>query len=228
MPGRLSLTATRENLQASFPGIAIPKQYQPRYNIAPQLPITVISNANPNIFDHLIWGMIPSWEKGVKMTKFLVNARSETIAKKSSFKASLSRRRCLIPADGYFEWLKVKGVKAKRVYYIYKKDQQPFTFAGIWDAWQSIDGSEIISCATITTPPNKLVAKIHHRMGAILEPKHYDLWLSAVEIPSNKLLPLLVPFPADLMTFHRVSNLADDPKNDFPQVIEAIAEQGIL
>ena len=176
----------------------------------------------------MIWGMIPSWEKGVKMTKFLINARSETITKRASFKASLSRRRCLIPADGYFEWVKIKGVKAKRVYYIYKKDQQPFAIAGIWDSWQSIDGSEIVSCATITSQSNELVAKIHHRMGAILEPKHYDLWLSAEEISPERLVPLLRPYPADQMTFHRVSNLADDHKNDFPQVVEAIEKQGIL
>jgi len=228
LPGRLSLTATRESLQRSFPGIAIPDPYQARYNIAPKLPVAVITNANPKSFDYLIWGMIPSWETGVKMTRFLINARSETIAKKPSFKASLSRRRCLIPADGYFEWVKLKGVKAKRAYYIYKKDQQPFAFAGIWDSWQSIDGSEIISFATITTPPNKLVSKIHHRMGAILEPKYYDLWLSAEEISPETLLPFLRPYPADQMAFHRVSNLADDPKNDYPQVIEAIEKQGIV
>ena len=219
MPGRLSLSATKESLQSSSQGIAIPERYQARYNIAPKLPIAVINNANPKIFDHLIWDMIPSWEKGVKMMKFLINARSETISKRASFKTSLSRRRCLIPADGYFEWVKIKGVRDKRVYCIYKKDRQPFAFAGIWNSWPSIDGSEIISCATITTPPNDLVAKIHHRMGVIIEPKHYDLWLSADEISLDILLPMLTPYPADQMTFHRVSNLADDHKNDFPQVL---------
>jgi len=224
MPGRITLSASYDELQQAFPEVALPDKYQPRYNIAPQDPIGVISNANPNTLDHMIWGLIPSWEKGLKMTTFLANARSETIDSKPAFRAAFSRRRCLIPADGYYEWIKVRGVRAKKAYHVHMKDRRSFAFAGIWESWQSIDGSEVISCATITCAPNPLVAQIHHRMGVILEPKNYQQWLSKELFDPKSLLPLLAPFPAEKMSFVQVSDQVRDMQNNSPDLIDPLGE----
>ena len=175
MPGRLTLTVDTEELSAAFPGVLLPDSYQPSYNIAPQSPVAVISNSNPQLLDHMIWGMIPSWQQGVKMTSFLINARGESVHQKPTFKTSFAKRRCLVPVDGYYEWLKVEGVKAKQPYHIHMKARRPFAFAGIWDSWQSMDGSDVITFAIITCEPNELVKRIHHRMGVILDPEDYEL-----------------------------------------------------
>lgn len=228
MPGRLTLTASAKALQAAFPSVTLPDSYQPRYNIAPQSPVAVISNANPQLVDHMIWGLIPAWERGVKMTKFLINARSESVHTKRTFSTSFVRRRCLILVDGYFEWLKVSGVKKKQAYHIHMQDRRPFAFAGIWDSWQSMDGSEVISFAALTCEPNEVVKKVHHRMGVIIPPENYDLWLSPDPEAATDLRPLLKPYPPEEMTFHRVSDLAGNPRNDSPEVVTPIGEPGVV
>jgi putative SOS response-associated peptidase YedK len=180
----------------------------PRYNIAPsQDVLTVVERESTREGRMLQWGLIPSWSNE---TKGIINARVETIDEKPSFKESFERRRCLIPADGFYEW--ERNGKISQPYYFQLKNQIPFAFAGIWDRWRSEDRS-IMSCAIITTTANELLAEIHTRMPVILRPESYDLWLNEHSRAAD-LKELLVPFPADQMMSHAVSYEVNDPKVD--------------
>jgi len=180
----------------------------PRYNIAPSQDIlTVVEGASAREARLLQWGLIPSWSKEAKG---IINARVETIEDKPSFKESFERRRCLILADGFYEW--ERNGKTSQPYYFQMKDGAPFAFAGIWDRWRSGDRS-ITSCAIITTTANELLAQIHTRMPVILRPESYDLWLNENSRAAD-LRDLLVPFPATEMTSHPVGYDVNDVKND--------------
>ena len=180
----------------------------PRYNIAPSQDIlTVVEGASAREARLLQWGLIPSWSKEAKG---IINARVETIEDKPSFKESFERRRCLILADGFYEW--ERNGKTSQPYYFQMKDGAPFAFAGIWDRWRSGDRS-ITSCAIITTTANELLAEIHTRMPVILRPESYDLWLNENSRAAD-LRDLLVPFPATEMTSHPVGYDVNDVKND--------------
>jgi len=180
----------------------------PRYNIAPSQDIlTVVEGASAREARLLQWGLIPSWSKEAKG---IINARVETIEDKPSFKESFERRRCLILADGFYEW--ERNGKTSQPYYFQMKDGAPFAFAGIWDRWRSGDRS-ITSCAIITTTANELLAEIHTRMPVILRPESYDLWLNENSRAAD-LKDLLVPFPATEMTSHPVGYDVNDVKND--------------
>jgi len=180
----------------------------PRYNIAPsQDVLTVVERASAREARLLQWGLIPSWSKEAKG---IINARVETIEDKPSFKESFERRRCLILADGFYEW--ERNGKISQPYYFQMKDGAPFAFAGIWDRWRSGDRS-ITSCAIITTTANELLAEIHTRMPVILRPESYDLWLNENSRAAD-LKDLLVPFPATEMTSHPVGYDVNDVKND--------------
>ena len=180
----------------------------PRYNIAPSQDIlTVVERAAAREARLLQWGLIPSWSKEAKG---IINARVETIEDKPSFKESFERRRCLILADGFYEW--ERNGKISQPYYFQMKDGAPFAFAGIWDRWRSGDRS-ITSCAIITTTANELLAEIHTRMPVILRPESYDLWLNENSRAAD-LKDLLVPFPATEMTSHPVGYDVNDVKND--------------
>jgi putative SOS response-associated peptidase YedK len=222
MPGRFSLGKSTEELESAFPSVNIPRNLHAKFNILAGQPVAVITNKAPEHLDFVTWGLIPSWSTGVKMTKLHLNARSESVATTRSFKSSFRRRRCLVLADGYYEWIKIKGRKLKIPFYVYLSKQPIFAFAGIWDSWQSIDGSEIKSFCIITTEPNEMVAKIHHRMGVILHEKDYKNWLQAGD--EDELHSLLVPYPADEMSFHQVSTYVSKPANEGPKCIEGVPD----
>lgn len=164
------------------------------------------------------WGLIPYWSKE---PKGIINARVETIEEKASFSDSFQRRRCLILADGFYEW--ERNGKISQPYYFQMKDQAPFAFAGIWDRWKT-EGSTIISCAIITTTANELLAKIHHRMPVILAPEFYDRWL-ADDPRSEHLKDLLTPYSAAEMTSHTVSRDVNDPKIDDEHLVQQVDEE---
>lgn len=222
MCGRFTITATPDQLQKSFPGIAIPAQMTPRYNIAPTQPIAVIPNNGRNAVDFFVWGLIPSWAKDPSIGNQLINARAETLAEKPSFRTAYKRRRCLILTDGFFEWQKNPGGKGKTPHYITLADHQPFAFAGLWEQWFSPDGSEIKSATIITTEPNELMAQLHNRMPVILHPEDYALWLDPAEHPAADLQPLLVPYPTADMLAYPVSTLVNSPANDMSTVIHPL------
>jgi putative SOS response-associated peptidase YedK len=188
----------------------------PRYNIAPSQNIVAVVQREQNREATLMqWGLIPSWSKEAKG---IINARVETIDQKPSFSESFQRRRCLIPADGFYEW--ERHGKISQPYYFQMKDEAPFTFAGVWDQWDH-NGRSITSCAIITTTANELLAEIHHRMPVILGTELYDLWLNE-DSRSEDLKDLLTPFPADLMTSHAVSYDVNDAKIDEERLLRPV------
>jgi len=222
MCGRFTLTVSPEELQAAFPNFHIPGDIPPSYNIAPSQPIPVVVNDGDNKLDFYRWGLIPSWTKAENFGKFtLINARSETIAEKASFKSSFRRRRCLILTDGFFEWSKSTSGKSKTPYYFTHKDQSPFAFAGIWDLWNSPEGDSLRSACIITTTPNAIVKPIHDRMPVILPPEKYSEWLKPEEGQPEDFQSLLTSYPADLLQAYPVSTFVNSPKNNSPQCIQA-------
>lgn len=222
MCGRFTLTVSPEELQAAFPGFQIPGDIPPSYNIAPSQPIPVIPNNGENQLDFFRWGLIPSWTKAENLGKYnFINARSETAAEKASFKASFRRRRCLILADGFYEWKKNTSGGGKTPYYFTLKDHSPFAFAGLWDVWYSPDGDPLKTAAILTTEPNQVVKPVHNRMPVILQPEEYDTWLIPEEGPPERFLPLLDPYPAEMMQSYPVSSYVNSPQNNSPQCIQA-------
>jgi len=219
MCGRFTLFVDPKDLMEAFPGFATPVEWTPRYNIAPSQPVAVIANNGQNKIEFFRWGLIPSWAKDPKIGNRMINARAETVAEKPSFRAAYRRRRCLVLADGFYEWRKEPGQRAKTPMYIRLKSGQPFAFAGLWETWRSQEDQTILSCNIITTTPNALVERIHNRMPVILEPQAYDLWLDPAEQSPERLGVWLKPYPAAQMTAYPVSRLVNSPSNDSPDCI---------
>ncbi|MDX1437351.1 MAG: SOS response-associated peptidase [Anaerolineales bacterium] len=219
MCGRFTLTSDPNTIQAAFPGVSVPSEMTPRYNVAPTQPVAVIPNDGNKAVDFFVWGLIPSWAKDPKIGSRMINARSETLAEKPSFKAAYRRRRCLILADGFYEWQKRPGVKSKVPHYLRLESGEPFGLAGLWERWFSPDGSEIKSCTIITTEPNELVEKVHNRMPVIMHPGAYDDWLDPEERDPESLQHLLAPFPAIEMVAYPVSTMVNSPANDVPELV---------
>jgi putative SOS response-associated peptidase YedK len=195
----------------------------PRYNIAPSQPVAVVPNDGLLKLDYYVWGLIPSWAKDPSIGSRMINARGETLAEKPSFRAAFRRRRCLILADGFYEWQQTPGGKTKTPMYIRLKSGEPFAFAGLWESWNSPDGSQVLSCAIITTEPNPLMAKIHNRMPVILPQAAHMPWLHSGEADTKALSALLKPYPAEEMVAYPVSKLVNSPANDVPAVIEPLS-----
>jgi putative SOS response-associated peptidase YedK len=219
MCGRFTLTVEAAELQAVFGNYNFPSRFAPRFNIAPSQPILAIPNDGRNTADFFIWGLIPSWAKDPAIGSRLINARGETLAEKPSFRGVFKYKRCLIPADGFYEWKAQAGVKTKLPYFIHMKDRKPFAFAGLWDEWQTPDGGAIRTCTIITTTPNELMKSIHNRMPLILDAADYALWLDPAAQTPERLLPLIKPFPADRMSAYPVSTLVNKPENDRAECI---------
>jgi len=219
MCGRFTLTVDAAELQEKFSEYTLPAKYAPRYNIAPTQPVLAIPNDDKFKADFFVWGLIPMWAKNPAIGNKMINARAETLAEKPAFRGSLKYKRCLILADGFYEWKSVVGRKAKTPYFIHMKDRKPFAFAGLWDSWNSPDGSQIKSCTIITTEPNELMTLIHNRMPVILHPRDYGKWLDPAPQTPDKLQPLLKPFPTDSMDAYPVSALVNKPANDVPGLV---------
>ena len=187
------------------------------YNVAPGQEIPVIINENlQNILKSCKWGLIPFWAKDENIGYKLINTRSETIAEKPSFKYAFQQRRCLIPANGFYEWRK----KDKQPFYVALQNRELFTFAGIWEIWKSPAGKQIFSCSIITTSANKKLSNIHHRMPVILKKDEEEIWLK--ENNTNILQNLLTSYPNTEILLHPVSLNVNYVKNNYPQLIEAI------
>jgi putative SOS response-associated peptidase YedK len=223
MCGRFTLTADINALQEAFPWLNIPPEITPRYNIAPTQPVAVVPNDGKNQLDYYNWGLIPSWVKDPEIGGRMINARSETLAEKPAFRTAFRRRRCLVLADGFYEWQKLPDNKNKIPMYIRLSSEKPFAFAGLWEIWNSKDGSSILSCTIITTEPNDLMMSIHNRMPVILPENAYQSWLEPGEKSSDQLSSLLGPYPAELMTAFPVSMLVNNPRNDLPQCVAPLA-----
>ena len=214
MCGRFALTVDPADLQDAFPEFIFPAQGTPRYNIAPSQPILALPNDGTNQADFFVWGLIPSWSKDPSIGNRMINARAETLAEKPAFRSAYKYHRCLIFADGFFEWQARPGLKSKVPHFIRLKLGAPFAFAGLWEHWQSADGSEVRSATIITTEPNELMASIHNRMPVILKPDTYAQWLDSAPQSPNRLNNLLVPYPSGEMEAYPVSTLVNSPGND--------------
>lgn len=208
-----------------FPWVRPPLNFpEPRFNIAPTQPVVVMINDGKNEFDYYNWGLIPPWAKEITIGSRMINARVETLAEKPAFRKAFRRRRCLIPASGFYEWKLGLDGKTKTPMYIHMKDNKPFAFAGLWESWHSDNGSEIRSCTIITGEPNSVLSKFHHRMAVILDETKYQDWLCPDERDAEQLLPMLNPYAADRMVAHPVSRGVNNPKNDSPACIEPLEE----
>lgn len=220
MCGRFSLTQSAARIAEVF-GLPEEPAWTPRYNIAPTQPVATIAHFGPQAdrqFRLLRWGLIPSWAKDGAIGNKLINARAESVAEKPSFRSAFQQRRCLMLADGFYEWQKTTS-KQKQPYYFQLADHQPFAFAGLWEHWQGPDGP-IASCTLITTQANELMEAVHDRMPVILPPTAYAEWLDP-DTPADALQALLRPYQSDAMKSYPVSTLVNSPSNDLPAVIQA-------
>ena len=231
MCGRYTLYHTREEIEERFAAEMVPHlaaDAAPRYNIAPTQTILAVTEGRggARLLDGFHWGLIPSWAKDPGIGAKMINARAETLAEKPSFRTALSRRRCLIPADGFYEWqdaLPTEGgpkKPPKTPMHLHLTGGGLFAFAGLWDEWHALDGSPLRSCTIITTAPNAVAAPIHDRMPVILTPEDEALWLNPAVTDTASLLPLLAPYSAALMDAYAVSRAVNTPTVDDAGLIE--------
>lgn len=221
MCGRYVLTADTDTIQLAFDLENVPQVHTARFNIAPSQPIAAITNEDPKTLTFLKWGLIPSWSKDPAMGNKMINARSESAPEKPAFRAAFKRRRCLIPADGFFEWQKRGSSKVPM--FIHMSDYSVFAFAGLWEVWHSPEGDEIRTATILTTEPNELMKSIHDRMPVILPREHYQVWLAPGDQKVDDLRRLMKPFDASRMAAYSVSTFVNNPANDTPETIEPLA-----
>ena len=218
MCGRYSLAADMEGLEErfAFSGEGLPGQA--RFNIAPtQEILTVTNDGSRNNAQSMKWGLIPHWAQDPSMNNRMINARAETVEERPMFRRAFERRRCLVLADGFYEWMKVG--KSKVPMRITLRSGEPFGFAGLWETWESPDGTQVHSCTILTTTPNAVMEPIHNRMPVILPREAEGLWLAPGPTQASVLKALLVPYPAADMEAYQVSALVNSPRNDTPDVI---------
>ncbi|HYE74962.1 MAG TPA: SOS response-associated peptidase, partial [Blastocatellia bacterium] len=175
MCGRFTLHHTEDEIIERFAIAEVETDIGPRYNIAPSQNIAAIIEHEHCTLKAFKWGLVPSWAKDPTIGHRMINARAETLAEKPSYKQALAKRRCLIPADGFYEWKKAKG--GNQPYHIRRRDGELFAFAGLWETWKDENGEKLETCTIITTEPNELMSTIHDRMPVILKPEHEELWL---------------------------------------------------
>ncbi len=217
MCGRFSLLTNVKVLLERFKIDVAEVRPEPRYNIAPaQIVATVIEAASRHLVP-MRWGLIPHWAKEPKIGSKMINARAETVATKGVFKPALKKRRCLILADGFYEWQKVGS--AKRPMYVRMKSREPFALAGLYERWKSPSEKIIQSCTIITTDPNALMKPIHNRMPVILKQKDEESWLDTTNEDLDSLTKLLKKYPANKMEAYEVSTYVNSPKNTGSQCI---------
>lgn len=225
MCGRFTLHHTLEEIEERFAAEAV-SESMPRYNIAPTQDILTVTQNGSRYLEAYHWGLIPSWAKESAIGNKMINARAETLSEKPSFRTALSRRRCLIPADGFYEWQAAADGKktSKTPMHIRLQSGELFAFAGLWDEWQAPDGSPLRSCTIITTSANEVTAPIHDRMPVLLRPEDEALWLDNAITQAADLLPLLIPYPADLMEAYPVSRAVNAPTIDDPECLVPLEE----
>ncbi len=218
MCGRYTLAADPQAIADQF-GIEPPARFAPRYSIAPTQPVLIVQEADERRVAHLVrWGLIPSWAKDAKIGNRLINARAETVAEKPAFRAALRRRRCLVPASGYYEW--AAGPRGKQPWYVHAADGNCLALAGIWEHWEH-DGAVIESCAIITCAANARLATVHDRMPVVIARPDYARWL-APERAGPAPLELLRPAADDAFALYPVSTRVNSPRHDAPDCIEPL------
>ena len=222
MCGRYSLQTPADTLAQHFQLAKVPLM-RPRYNIAPRQPVLTVRIPAPQNGREIWlarWGLIPSWAKDPSIGERLIIARAETVADKPAFRDAMARMRCLIPADGYYEWQR-QG-RRKQPFYIRMKDGRPFAFAGLWERWIGPDGKAVETCALLTTEPSESLRSIHNRMPVILDPSSYDLWLDPTVRRAAQLQLLFRPYRDEDLTAYPVSLHVNDPSHDDAACLEPL------
>ena len=222
MCGRYTLAISKRRLAEAFDLSGEMPDLTPSYNVTPmQAVATVLGDGGERRLELMRWGLIPSWADDPEIGTRMINARSETVAEKPSFRAAFEKRRCLIPVDGFYEWQKTAG--AKQPFHIRLQDGRPFALAGLWEKWRDEGGLEIRSCTILTTEANGLLASVHGRMPVMLDPENYDFWLDPEVQEAGPLSQLLKPYPPENMEAYPVSRFVNSPSNDDPRCVEPAA-----
>lgn len=220
MCGRFSIISSHaemiERFQAKPPAGGL---FETRYNVSPGQKVLVVPNKQPRIFDYYIWGLIPHWAKDPKIGNKMINARGETVFEKPSFRDSIKSKRCLVPADGFYEWKRIANESTPFRFFL--KDQKIFTFAAIFDVWKGTENEIIKSFSLLTTNANQLVGKVHERMPVILSQKDENKWLDS-DLKEDEVKRMLVPFPEEKMEMYRISKAVNNPQNDNPKIVQPI------
>ncbi len=221
MCGRYTLTLSGHTLAEAFELDDVPP-FTPRYNVAPTQTMPVVRRAEGGgrSCDLLRWGLVPFWADDPAIGNRLINARAESAAQKPAFRAAFKHRRCLVPADGFFEWRREKG--GKQPYLIRFGDGRMFALAGLWECWKPEDQDPLESYTILTTSPNRVVKPLHDRMPVILPPEHWNSWLGLTGAAPPELEALLGPHPAEEMEAHPVSRRVNSPANDDPGVLDPV------
>lgn len=221
MCGRFTLSIEESSLKQKLGMNELPMEWTPRFNIAPSQHVLVVNDPTQRKAELMRWGLIPSWAKDISIGNQLINARSETLSEKPSFRQAFARRRCLILADGFYEWQKTPGKKGSSIpYYFQLLDHAPFGLAGLWEYWRSPEGEEIKSCTVITCAANALVSPVHERMPVIFNAEQFDAWL--LPKPQTELQLLLTQYPPERMMAYPVSNIVNSPAVDSAECTKPI------
>jgi len=220
MCGRYTLTSAPEALRALFRYKEQPN-FPPRFNIAPTQPIAIVRLVEGERHFALVrWGLLPSWVKDPKTFTLLINARGESAAAKPAFRAAMKRRRCLIPADGFYEWRQAGD--RKRPFYVHAKSGAPLAFAGLWETWTGPNGEEMETGTIVTTQANRTLAAIHDRMPVIVPPAAFDLWLNCADVDAKTASALIAPAPEAVLDAYEISIAVNRTANDNPKLLEPV------
>lgn len=220
MCGRYTIVADANTLKDRFEA-DVTENYQKRYNAAPAQLLPVITSATPEGFSFFYWGLVPNWSNNKSISHKLINARADTILEKVAFRSALQSRRCLVPADGFYEWKRVNK-KSKIPYRFILNEQEPFAFAGLWEEYENEEKELIHTFTIITTEANEVVSPIHDRMPVILTKESEKVWMDN-DAKENEILDVLKPLDAKLMGSYTVSSRVNNVLNDDPTLIEASA-----
>lgn len=223
MCGRFVLTSPPQEIRV-FMGFGEQPNFPPRYNIAPTQPVAVVRLVQgERSFALMRWGLLPSWVKDIKAFPTLINARGDGVATKPAFRSAMRRRRCLVPADGFYEWQKTE--KGRKVpHFIHRPAGGPFAFAGLWETWTGPDGEELDTTAIVTTDANQRLAPLHDRMPVVIGPEDFDRWLDTEANPPDTVADLLAPAPDDFFTAYPISTRVNSVANDDPGLLEPLAD----
>lgn len=235
MCGRYTLVHSHKEILKRFRITKAHIENKIRFNIAPSQKIPIVIEADAGdassgadrdterVLEFAKWGLIPSWSKDPSKFRPMINARAETAAEKPFFRAAFKRRRCLIPADGFFEWKSVKGKKVP--VRITLKDEPLFAFAGLYEDWKESEEKTVRTCTILTVEANEKIAPVHDRMPVILKPESEDIWLTAKAEEKDRLMSCLVPCPQELINLYEVSNAVNSARVDSPECIEPAPKQ---
>jgi putative SOS response-associated peptidase YedK len=224
MCGRYAVTSSPEAIRALFRYDDMPN-FPPRYNIAPTQPIAVVRLMDgKRRFALVRWGLIPSWVKDPKTMPSMFNARGESVIDKPAFRAAMKRRRCLIPADGFYEWQSLRD--RKQPFYVRGKSGEPLAFAGLWECWTGPNGEELETAAIVTTTANRTLAPLHDRMPVVVPPEAFELWLNCADVDAQTAAALIAPAGEDVLEAYEVSSAVNRVANDNPVLLERAAPAG--